>query len=116
MPGAVENPLAPLVDLLAHGRDIGLHVVLARRVAGTARSAFEPFFQRLGELRPPGLIMSGDPGEGPLLGGRRAAPLPPGRGLLVRRDGRASLVQTALAGDPPAGEVARLHQTLGGTW
>jgi S-DNA-T family DNA segregation ATPase FtsK/SpoIIIE len=115
VPGALDNPLAPLVDLLAHGRDVGLHVLLARRVAGTARSAFEPFFQRLGELRPPGLLMSGDADEGPLLGGRRATPLPPGRGLYVRRDGGASLIQTALAPESPAGAVETLHRSIGGS-
>jgi S-DNA-T family DNA segregation ATPase FtsK/SpoIIIE len=52
--------------------------------------------QRLRELGPPGLVMSGDPDEGPLLGGRKAEPLPPGRGHLVHRRA-AVLVQTALA-------------------
>ena len=102
VPGATDNPLLPLVDLLAHGRDVGFHLVLARRVGGVSRSAFEPFFQRVGELRAPALIMSGDPDEGPLLGGRRAVPLPPGRGYLVRRDRRTSLIQTPLAAGEPA--------------
>jgi S-DNA-T family DNA segregation ATPase FtsK/SpoIIIE len=115
VPG-IDNPLLPLMDLLAHGRDIGLHVVLARRVAGTARSAFEQFYQRLVELRPPGIVMSGDPSEGPLLGGVRAAGLPRGRGYLVRRDRRPTLVQTALAPDTsPPGELKPLHRTIGGT-
>jgi S-DNA-T family DNA segregation ATPase FtsK/SpoIIIE len=92
------NPLESLVDLLAQARDIGFHVVLARRVGGTVRTSYEAFFQRLLELGTPGLIMSGDPGEGPLLGGVKAQPLPPGRGTLVSR-GRASLVQTILARD-----------------
>jgi DNA segregation ATPase FtsK/SpoIIIE, S-DNA-T family len=96
VPGAAENPLLPLVDLLAHGRDVGFHLVLARRVGGVSRSAFEAFYQRVTELRAPGLIMSGDPDEGPLIGGRRAMPLPPGRGWLVRRDRRTSLIQTPL--------------------
>jgi DNA segregation ATPase FtsK/SpoIIIE, S-DNA-T family len=97
VPGAAENPLLPLVDLLAHGRDVGFHLVLARRVGGVSRSAFEAFYQRVTELRAPGLILSGDPDEGPLIGGRRAMPLPPGRGWLVRRDRRTSLIQTPLA-------------------
>jgi S-DNA-T family DNA segregation ATPase FtsK/SpoIIIE len=97
VPAATDNPLLPLVDLLAQGRDVGFHLILARRVGGVSRSAFEPFFQRVSELRPPALIMSGDPDEGPLLGGRRAVPLPPARGYLVRRDRRTSLIQTPLA-------------------
>ena len=107
VPSGMDNPLAVLTDLLAHGRDVGLHVILARRVGGTSRGAYEPFFQRLAELRPPGLIMSGDPDEGPLLSGRRAEPLPPGRGLLVRRGERPGLVQTPLVDvPPPPGERA----------
>ena len=31
------NPLQPLFNLLAQGRDVGLHVVLARRVLGARR-------------------------------------------------------------------------------
>ncbi len=103
--GSASNPLTPLTDLLAHGRDVGLHVVLARHVGGSARGAYEPFFQRLRELGPPGLILSGDPQEGPLLGAQRATPLPPGRGHLVRRNQRATLVQTAFV-VPPEPEPA----------
>jgi S-DNA-T family DNA segregation ATPase FtsK/SpoIIIE len=109
VPGPADNPLAPLVDLLPHGRDLGFHLVLARRVGGVARSAFEPFFQRVGELRTPGILLSGDPDEGPVLGGRKATPLPPGRGYLVRRDRRTSLVQTVLA-ETAAAEPRQLQR------
>jgi DNA segregation ATPase FtsK/SpoIIIE, S-DNA-T family len=101
LPAATGGLLAPLVDLLAHGGELGFHLVLARAVAGTARSSFEPVLQRLRELGMPGLVMSGDPHEGPLLGGRKAAPLPPGRGLLVGRRRPAVLVQVAHC--PPPG-------------
>jgi len=42
-----------------------------------------------------GLLLSGDPSEGPVLGGLRAEPQPPGRGTLVRRGAAPELVQTA---------------------
>lgn len=89
------NPLAGLADLVVRGRDIGFHVVLARRVGGTARTAFEPFFQRLREMGTPGLIFSGDPQEGTLLGAQRAAALPSGRAFYVRRGQKTALVQVA---------------------
>ncbi|HLH71505.1 MAG TPA: type VII secretion protein EccCb [Candidatus Dormibacteraeota bacterium] len=95
------NPLASLIELLAQGRDLGLHVILARRVGGMARGGMDPFLSRLRELQVPGLIMSGDPGEGPILGLHRAAPQPPGRGLLVRRRHRPVRVQTVDATLPP---------------
>ena len=51
--------------------------------------------------------MSGDPGEGPLLGGQKAASLPPGRGFLVRPRRPPTLVQVvhspAAEGGEPAG-------------
>lgn len=109
--GGPVNPLATLLDLLPHGSDIGLHVVLARRVGGSARGSYEAFFQRLRELGPPGLILSGDPLEGHLLGAQRATPQPPGRGVLVRRNLRPALIQVALPGggqeglDPASTEI-----------
>jgi S-DNA-T family DNA segregation ATPase FtsK/SpoIIIE len=99
LPAATGSPLSPLVDLLGLGRELGLHVVLARRVAGVARAGFEPVFQRLRELGGSGLVMSGDPAEGPVLGGQRAGVLPPGRGVLVRPRRPPTLVQVAYS--PP---------------
>jgi S-DNA-T family DNA segregation ATPase FtsK/SpoIIIE len=98
--GPTGSPLSGLVELLAQGRDVGFHVVLARRVGGTARSAFEPFLQRIRELSAPGLVMSGDPSEGPIIGEQKAQPLPRGRGYLVRRR-RTTLVQTAFVDSEP---------------
>ena len=95
--GPASTPLAPLHDLLPLGRELGLHVVLTRRVAGSARGAYEAGFQRVRELGSPGLIMSGDPAEGPLVGSEKARALPPGRGQFVRRGRSPILVQTAYA-------------------
>jgi len=111
LPAATGGLLAPLLDLLAHGHELGFHLVLARAVAGTARSSFEPVLQRLRELGVPGLVMSGDPHEGPLLGGHKAAPLPAGRGLLVGRRRPAVLVQVAHC--PPAGSAGRQRAGVG---
>jgi S-DNA-T family DNA segregation ATPase FtsK/SpoIIIE len=109
--GPTGGPLAPLLDLLALGGDVGLHVVLARRVGGTARGAYEAVFGRLRELGSPALVMSGEPGEGPLIGGVKAQPQPPGRGLLVRRGERPLLVQTALHPPAPAEAAMMSHRS-----
>ena len=93
LPGSTGSPLLPLVDLVGLGRELGFHLILARRVAGAARAAFEPVVQRLRELGGTGLVMSGDPGEGPLLDGQKATRLPPGRGVLVRPRRTPTLVQ-----------------------
>jgi S-DNA-T family DNA segregation ATPase FtsK/SpoIIIE len=94
------NPLLPLLPLLAQARDIGLHVLLARRTGGAGRGVLEQLLLRLRELGSPGLLLSGDPQEGNLLGAYRAVPQPPGRGLLVRRHEKPALVQIALSDEP----------------
>jgi S-DNA-T family DNA segregation ATPase FtsK/SpoIIIE len=90
-----SNPLLPLLEYLAQARDVGLHLVLTRRSGGAGRAMFEPIIQRLRELSSPGLIMSGDRDEGPLLGNVRPSAQPPGRGWLVTRKGGARLIQVA---------------------
>lgn len=92
---AGSNPLAALLPYVASGRDLWLHVVATRRVAGAARGLVEPFVQALRESGATGLVMSGDRGEGQLLGGVRARELPPGHGLLVRPGRPVRTVQTA---------------------
>ncbi|KKK06148.1 type VII secretion protein EccCa [Micromonospora sp. HK10] len=93
--GGPSNPLRALEEHLPHARDVGLHLVLARRAAGSGRTSFEPIVQRLRELSTPGLVMSGGPEEGALVGQVRAGPLPPGRGRLVTRRDGVRLVQLA---------------------
>ncbi|WP_446218858.1 type VII secretion protein EccCb [Micromonospora sp. IBHARD004] len=90
-----SNPLSVLYDLLPQARDIGLHLIIARRVGGAARALYEPVLQHLRELDSPGLLMSGNREEGAILGGLRPQPLPAGRGTLVRRRDDARVVQTA---------------------
>jgi S-DNA-T family DNA segregation ATPase FtsK/SpoIIIE len=93
------DPLAPLLPLLPQARDIGLHLLISHRVGGAGRALYQPLLLRLKELGSPGLMLSGDPLEGVLLGGQRATPQPPGRGVLARRRDRPTLVQVALS-DP----------------
>ncbi|MGU3431720.1 type VII secretion protein EccCa [Actinomycetes bacterium M1A6_2h] len=88
------NPLTELVELLPQARDVGLHLVLARRSGGSARAMYEPVMSRLKDLSSAGLVMSGNRDEGPLLAAVRPSDQPPGRGTLVDRGG-AELVQTA---------------------
>jgi S-DNA-T family DNA segregation ATPase FtsK/SpoIIIE len=51
--------------------------------------------QKLKELGTPGILLSGDREEGPLLGEVKPEPFPPGRGRLVTRRGRPRLIQAA---------------------
>lgn len=96
MQGSPDNPLPVLLDLLPRARDVGLHLIVCRRAGGAARSLYDPVVQRLRELGAAGLLMSGPPEEGALIGDCRPRRLPPGRGQLLQRNGVAQLVQLAL--------------------
>ncbi|MFF4494861.1 type VII secretion protein EccCa [Streptomyces sp. NPDC001546] len=87
------NPLAPLVEFLPFARDTGVRFVIARSSAGASRALYEPFMQRIKELGAQGVVLSGDPSEGDLLGLVRPRPMPPGRGYYVSRRRGTSLVQ-----------------------
>ncbi|GAB3413868.1 type VII secretion protein EccC [Flindersiella endophytica] len=95
-----DHPMMPLYPYLAQAAEIGLHLIVTRRSGGAGRGLFEPFLARLREVGTPGLMLSGDREEGPLLGGLRARILPAGRGFLIDRRGTVQLVQ--LTWRPPA--------------
>ncbi|MFI5914323.1 type VII secretion protein EccCb [Dactylosporangium sp. NPDC051541] len=99
------NPVAALIDLLPQARDVGLHLIVARRTGGAARALYEPVIQRLREIDAPGLQMSGSREEGQLFGTLKPGPQPPGRGFLVRRNDQPQLIQVAWdePPSPPAG-------------
>jgi DNA segregation ATPase FtsK/SpoIIIE, S-DNA-T family len=89
------NPLAPLMDVLPHARDVGLHLVVARRSGGAARAMFEPLLAALRDAGCMTLLMSGNPDEGVTIGSVRMSPMPPGRAALITRHGDPQLVQVA---------------------
>jgi S-DNA-T family DNA segregation ATPase FtsK/SpoIIIE len=89
------NPLLPLVNLLAQARDLGLHLVLARRTGGLSRAMFEPVIQRLNDISTPGFIFSGDRAEGRLINGVASERLPAGRARYATRGGGFHHVQVA---------------------
>lgn len=96
-----EGPgLTPLLSWLPHARDVGLHVVVARRSGGAARAMFDPVLSRLRDLGAMGLMMSAAPEEGVVLGTVRPGFLPPGRGTLITRGRPDQLIQVAWC-DPP---------------
>jgi S-DNA-T family DNA segregation ATPase FtsK/SpoIIIE len=87
--GGLGGPMEPLLQLLAQGADIGLHVVLARSTSSAMRATMEPLIRRLWELGTPGLVLSYPKEEGKFLGEAPPRQLPPGRAQLVtRRDVR----------------------------
>lgn len=91
--GATGNPLTPLADYLPHAKDLGLHLIVARRSGGAARAMFDPVLARLRDMGCSGLMMSAGPDEGVLLGATRPTLQPPGRGTLLVRGRADELIQ-----------------------
>ena len=104
--GPAAAALADLAHHLPYGTENGLRLILVRRVTGYSRAAYDPLVCALREIGAPGVLLSGDPIEGPVLHGVRAERRPPGRGLLLRADGGQVTVQVAAFPTPdldPAG-------------
>ncbi|MDO5067989.1 MAG: type VII secretion protein EccCa [Propionibacteriaceae bacterium] len=80
------NPLQGLQPMLAQAQDIGLHVVIARRMGGVSRVLFEPLLQVMRDLDSTALMMSGNPDEGALFGRVKPMKLPAGRAQVSHRD------------------------------
>ncbi|MEV5539903.1 type VII secretion protein EccCa [Saccharopolyspora shandongensis] len=87
------GPLDSLLDLLPQAADIGLHVILTRSAAGSARLSMDSVVRRMQESNTPDLALSCPPTEMPLLNGMRPQQLPAGRAHLVTRR-NATLMQT----------------------
>lgn len=80
------NPLSPLVPYLTQATDIGLHLIIARRTGGASRALFDPILQSMQDLGTTGILLSGDPSEGQLIGKVKPKQAVPGRAQVVSRD------------------------------
>jgi DNA segregation ATPase FtsK/SpoIIIE, S-DNA-T family len=92
-----DNLFGPLLDHLAQGTELGLHVIVARSANGAARGMGDPLLRRLAEVNTPALLLSCPPSEGHILGDVKPRQLPPGRAQHITRR-RTVQVQTALDG------------------
>ena len=90
-----SNPFEPLLEYLPQARDIGLHLIVARRSGGASRALFDKVLGRLKDLSVDALLMSAPKDEGKLLGDVRSSKLPPGRGTLVSRSAKNEMIQVA---------------------
>ncbi|NKY89184.1 type VII secretion protein EccC [Nocardia veterana] len=86
------NPLNVLVEYIPHAKDVGFHLIIARRTGGASRAMFEPVISRMKDVGTYALVMSGSRDEGNLIGNVRPSEMPPGRGTFVSRQG-PSLIQ-----------------------
>ncbi|WP_432974621.1 type VII secretion protein EccCa [Dactylosporangium sp. CA-233914] len=88
--------LAPLAAFVPQAREVGLHLVLARRVSGINRMLGDQLVNRVKDIGCDAVVLAGDPREGAVIGDVRAAARPPGRGHLVRRGRPPRLIQVAV--------------------
>jgi len=87
------NPLLGLLEFLPHSRELGLHLIVARRSGGADRAFFEPLLAGLRDVDCMALVMSRRPDQSGPFGSTRAAALPAGRGLLIVRGDDEQLIQ-----------------------
>ncbi|WP_262061185.1 type VII secretion protein EccCa [Streptomyces sp. STR69] len=93
--GPMNAPFDPLLNHLALGHEVGLHLVVARAAASAGRGLNESLLRRLQEVNTPALLMSCPPAEGYVFGNVKGRILPPGRALRIARR-KTVEIQTAL--------------------
>lgn len=89
------NPFQPLIEFLPQARDIGMHLIVTRRIGGVSRALYDPILGTMKNMSVDTLIMSGSKDEGKLIGDVRPTKLPPGRGTLISRSRGIEMVHIA---------------------
>ena len=95
------EPLAALLPHLPAARDLRLHLVVTRPVAGSTRALYSPFLQAVRDTGGAVLLMSGDRTEGQVLPRITPERLQPGRGRYIRRGETPHIIQIADTGRFP---------------
>ncbi|MEU4564534.1 type VII secretion protein EccCb [Actinoplanes sp. NPDC023936] len=88
--GGERDPLRRLMPYLVHGRDIGLHLVIAHKY--TVMSVADPILMRLRELSSDSVVLPGPATEMSIPAGF-AGPMPRGRGVIGVRDEDVQFIQ-----------------------
>ncbi|WP_030735494.1 type VII secretion protein EccC [Streptomyces griseus] len=101
--GSMSDHFGPLLDYLAQGAELGLHMIVARSANGAARALNDPLLRRLTEVNTPAALLSCPPSEGYLFNDTKPKQLPAGRAQLITRRGVIQ-VQTPLLPDTTAEE------------
>ena len=89
-----ESILHPLIKLLPHARDIGLHIIAARKTGGAVRALYHPFLGEIKDQSPTVALLSADQEDGPLFG-VKLRQQPPGRATLVHQGVDCGLIHIA---------------------
>jgi len=84
----------PLIKLLPHARDIGLHLIVARKSGGAIRALYHPFLAELKDQSPTVVLLGADKEDGPLFGVKLRT-LPPGRATYISHGTDCGLIHLA---------------------
>ena len=111
------EPLKPLLPFLPSARDLGLHVLLTRPVAGASRAMYDVSMQTLRDTGGTVLLMSGERGEGQIVPGVFAEQMLPGRGPDPARRGRdgssrSPTLSPVRSNSPPSKEAVRMPREM----
>ena len=96
-----DEHLRPLLPLIPHAQDVGLHIIAARKFGGTGRALLGVFLSALKDQLPDVVIMSGTKEEGALFGVRPLT-LRPGRGIFVRDNEQLGFIHIAHSTQTPS--------------
>ncbi|MER7930262.1 type VII secretion protein EccCa [Streptomyces sp. NPDC096057] len=94
----MRTAFEPLLEHLALGYEVGLHMVVTRSAANSMRGLNDPLVRRLLEVNAPGLLLSCPPSEGYVFGSVKPRILPPGRANYITRRS-VTQIQTAFLED-----------------
>ncbi len=101
-----SDPINALLEYLPHACDLGFHVIIARRADGAGRAMLKPVLARMRDLGSACFIISGERGEGVLIGTTKQSKLSPGQGTLLTTESeeliRTSWLPPAAGGRPKA--------------
>ncbi len=89
------EPMSALLPFLPSARDLSLHIITTRPVAGAIRALYNPFLQAVRDTGGAVLMMSGDHSEGQVIPRITPERLPPGRGRYIRRGEAPHIIQVA---------------------
>lgn len=107
-PFALQN----VANLVGRADEVGLHVIVARRIDEWPRGEYTPLMRALKQQQSPGLVMAGSRNEGVILRSTFAADQPAGRGVYVTR---AVVAPAQFALPDPVGSAPRWRSRHGST-
>ncbi len=107
-PFALQN----VANLIPRAEEVGLHVIVARRIDEWPRGEYTPLMRALKQQQTPGLVMAGNRNEGAILRSTFASDQPAGRGIYVTR---AVAAPAQIALPDPVGSAPRWRSRHGST-